>query len=566
MTAADRRGVGARTLRHAVTFARVDVRRTVRNVVDRKTQVLAYLLSVGLFTVVFGYGAYLFALEAGFGADSPLGRDVMPPARGAVALLWLGLGTMIAMRTVGTRGSLDNDVGVLSVVPTREAAGGLLLSESVLALAWTLPFGLALATGYVAGGGSVAVLATVPLGVFGVTVAAVFVGLPVGLVVRHVVTRIPFVARYKGALAVLVFIAYFALLVTDALGGLVAAIYEPMQSAPTGWFADVLFLGEPAVAADVARAVVALAAVPVVAAAGGVVATRAADRHWFADPVLTGDEDDAPVDPETGRHEDGLDRRFEDALGGVVGRGTAAVTVLAFKRAARSPLKLLYVVYPLFGAVGFVGDVVQSGEVPAFGPVLALVFVAWAGAVAFTLNPLGDQGSALSATVLSRIDGRQFVGAHVLAGVLVAVPAGTALTAGLAAFAPLDAGSVVAVVAGTPVEVVVAALFAVGVGMAFPRYEAVNVTRSTKAVVPSLVAFFVFSVYLLVVVATAGIVYEPATEPFLAGLLSWLLPFGLSVTADTVGTAALAALLPLALAPFASVTYAIRRFENVTVD
>jgi len=94
----------------------------------------------------------------------------------------------------------------------------------------------------------------------------------------------------------------------------------------------------------------------------------------------------------------------------------------------------------------------------------------------------------------------------------------------------------------------------------------VNVTRSTKAVVPSLVAFFVFSVYLLVVVATAGIVYEPATEPFLAGLLSWLLPFGLSVTADTVGTAALAALLPLALAPFASVTYAIRRFENVTVD
>jgi len=565
-TDASARGSGRHTLRHGLTIGRVDVRRVVRTSVDRTSQILAYLLVVLTFGGGAGYGAYLFAREVGVGASLPVDYAVLALARGGIALLWLLLTGIVTLRTVGTRGSLDNDVGLLSRVPTREVALGMLCSEFVLALAYTLPLLVATAIGYSVGSGTVTFLATAPVVAVAATAAAVAVAYPLGLAVRHLVTRIEFVARHKGPLIVLAFLAYMALVVSDALGNVVVTIFEPMQASPAAWFADVLLLGT---AADpgLVRAIAVLALVALLGVASVVATTRVANRHWFADPVLAGTEDeDAGVDPATDRHDDGLLLRAEDAIGGVVGRPTAAITTLAWKRAARAPLKLLYVAYPLPFVVGFLAEIVQTGEVPAVAPVAALAFVAWAGAVVFTLNPLGDQGSALPATVLSRVSGRQFVAAHVLAGVVVAVPLGSALVGALAVLSPLGADRAVAVVAGTPVAVLVGSLFAVGAGMAFPRYEAVNVTRSTKAVVPSLVGFLAYSLYLLFVVAAAAVVSEPAVEAFVAAVVSWLLPLGYDVSAATVGVLATGALPVLALAPFASAWYAIRRFDTVTVD
>ena len=565
-TAANARGVGVHTLRHGLTLGRVDLRRVLRKSIDRKSQLLAYGFVVLLFGGLGGYGAYLFGREVGIGAGLPFDYTVLEAARGGFAVLWLFFVVIVAVRTVGTRGTLENDVGVLSVVPTREAVLGVLLSECGLGLAYALPLFGVVAVGYSVGAGTYALLATAPVVAVAASATAVAVAYPLGLAIRHVVTRIEFVARHKGPLIVLVFVAYMALILSDALGNVVVTIFEPMQVAPTAWFADLLLLGSPAGASPL-RAGLALALVPLLGVASVAVTTRVANKHWFADPVLAGTEDDdADVDPNTDHHDDGLLRRVEDALGGVVGRGTAAVTVLAWKRAARAPLKLLYVAYPLLFAIGFVGDIVQTGEIPSFVPAAALLFVAWAGAVVFTLNPLGDQGSALPGTVLSRLAGREFVAAHVLAGAIVTVPLGTVLVAALALAVPLEFDAIAALVAGTPASVLVGSLFAVGVGTAFPRYEAVNVTRSTKAVVPSLVAFATYSLYLVLVVAAAGIVYEPAVEPLVAGLVSWLLPFGWSITADAVALGARVALVPLAVAPCASVWYAIRRFDTVTVD
>ncbi len=555
-----------RTLRHGLTLGRVDLRRVVRKSIDRTSQILAYAVLLVVFGGAGGYGAYFFGREVGLGGALPFEYSMLEVGRGAFAIMWLFFAVIIVVRTVGTRGTLENDVGVLSVVPTREAVLGVLVSEFVLALAYALPLFSVLAVGYSVGAGTYTLLATAPLAAVAASATAVSFAYPLGLAIRHVVTRIPFVARHKGPLIVLVFVAYMALILSDVLGNVVVTIFEPMQQAPTAWFADLLLLGSP-VAASPLRAALALALVPAFAAASVLVTTRVADRHWFADPVLAGTEDDdVDVDPNTDRHDDGLLLRVEDALGGVVGRGTAAVTVLAWKRAARAPLKLLYVAYPLLFAIGFLADIVQTGEVPAFAPAGALLFVAWAGAVVFTLNPLGDQGSALPATVLSRVGGRQFIGAHVLAGAIVTIPVGTALVVALALAVPLEADVLAAVALGTPASVLVGSLFAVGIGMLFPRYEAVNITRSTKAVVPSLLAFLAYSLFLVLVVAAAGIVYEPAVEPFVAAIASWLLPFGWSVTADTVGLAARAALVPLAIAPFASAWYAIRRFDRVTLD
>lgn len=548
----------ASTLRHGWTVGVTDARRTLRASIESKAGIGAFLLVVLLFGGASGYGGYLFGRELGLGADLPVEWSILQLARGAFAVLWLFLTILVAVRAVGARGELENEVGILAVVPTREAVAGMLLSESAFAASYALPLFVAGSVGYAVATAPTALLVTAPVAAVVAVVAAVSVGYPVGLAIRHVVTRIPFVARNKGALIVLAFVAYMALIVSGALGNIVVTVFEPMQRAPVGWFADLALLGTTEVAADAGRAAAAVALTPALAVVGGAAATRVAGVHWFADPVLGGGDEGDDGASETDRL-----RRVEDAMAHAVGRPAAAVTVLAWKRAVRAPMKLLYVAYPLLFVVGFLTEIVRTGEVPAVAAGFALVFVAWASAAVFTLNPLGDQGSALPATVLSRIDGRSFVVAHVLAGAVVTVPLGTAVTAGIAVLSPLPTDLVAAVVVATPLSILVGSGAAVGIGMAFPRYDAVNVTTSTEAVVPSLLAFAAFSAYLLLTVGAGAVVYEPSFEPVVAALLTWLLPFG--VSANAVGTGALVALVPLGIAPVVSTLYAIRRFDRVTV-
>ncbi|PSQ58620.1 hypothetical protein BRD18_05425 [Halobacteriales archaeon SW_7_71_33] len=565
-----------RTLWRGLVLAAVDVTRTVRQITGRRLRVV--LLAVGVLPVVGlgGYGAYLVGRAGGVSAV-PAPLSVSSVARGSAAVVWVGLAVLVTVRTVGGRGRLDNDAGLLSTVPTRAVALGRVLSEAALALAWGVPVALALAVGYAVGGGGATPLVTLPLAVLATVLSAVPVGVAVGLGLRHVLTRVPLFARHKGALAMLAFLAYFGAIVTGTFDAVVGTLFESLQSSPPAWIGDVVLVGL-SVDGDPLRAALVLPFVGVLLVVGVAGATVAGRRHWFADPVLGGGVEESAVDVNVDTDADdgsharrreetvGPFDRVERALSRAVGTATAALVVLAWRRAARAPMKLLYVTYPLFGGVGIVTESVESGEVSAFLPALALLFVAWAGTVVFTLNPLGDQGATLPVTLLSRVDGRRFVAAHVLAGTLVAVPLGTAVVGGLAVAAPLAPRQVGALVVGTPLVVVLGSLFAVGVGVAVPRYDAVTVTRSTEAVVPSLVAFVVHTVYLLLATAVAAVVYEPALEPLVAALLSWLLPFGLAVDASTVGVAARVGVALALAAPLVSVWYAVGRFERVTVD
>ena len=568
------RGRRVRTLWRGLVLAAVDVTRTVRQITGRRLRVV--LLAVGALPVVGlgGYGAYLVG-RAGGASAAPAPLSVSSVARGSAAVVWVGLAVLVTVRTVGGRGRLDNDAGLLSMAPVRAVTLGRVLSEAALALAWGVPVAVALAVGYAVGGGGATPLVTLPLAVLATVLSAVPVGVAVGLGLRHVLTRIPLFARHKGALAVLAFLAYFGAIATGTFDTVVGTLFESLQSSPPAWIGDVVLVGLSA-DGDPLRAALVLPFVGVLLVAGVAGATAVGRRHWFADPVLGGDVEESAVDVDVDAGDGSHARRREEtvgpfdrverALSRAVGTATAALVVLAWRRAARAPMKLLYVTYPLFGGVGIVTESVESGEVSAFLPALALLFVAWAGTVVFTLNPLGDQGATLPVTLLSRVDGRRFVAAHVLAGTLVAVPLGTAVVGGLAVAAPLAPRQVGALVVGTPLVVVLGSLFAVGVGVAVPRYDAVTVTRSTEAVVPSLVAFVVHTVYLLLAMAAAAVVYEPALEPSVAALLSWLLPFGLAVNVSTVGAAARVGVALALAAPLVSVWYAVCRFGRVTVD
>lgn len=560
------------SLAHVLRLARVDVIRMVRKHTDtgeglgRLVSLLVFVVFVGAATLGGGYLAYRVGGTVGPG-DVDVGPFSATAAlRGIVAVFGVIGAVVVALRAVGQRGTLTNAEGVLTVVPTGEAFLGLLLAEYVYVLLWLggpavgIGVGLALATG------SPLAAVTVPLGVAAVGSTVVALGFPVGLGLKHLLSRIAFVARNKGVLIAVAFLVYFAFVVTGSLNAAVVALFEPMQASPTGWPADLLLAGTGLLAPSPLRAAGAVVVVVVVGAAGTAVGTRVAAAHWFSDPVLAGEAEEGSAGDQEPGTVGAAGAALQRRLAAAFGRPTAALVLLAWRRAARAPLKLLYVVYPLFFAVGVFADIFQTGRIPAYLPYGTVLFVAWAAGVVFTLNPLGDQGAALPTTLLSRVDGRQFVRAHVVASLVVAIPLGTVLTAAVALLSPLSATTTILLIAATPVLVAVATVLSVGIGTAFPRFRAVNITRSMKTVVPSVLAFALFSVHLVATVASAVVVSDEGARALGAALLTFVLPFGLGVDAETLSLVAAVLLALLVVTPALSYRYAVRRFDRYTLD
>jgi hypothetical protein len=549
-------------LGHSVRLARIDVTRTLRKYMDWQSgsavvTVLIYVVLMAAGTLGGGYLGYRLGGALG---DGSLALEEFAPieiVRGILALCWLLFALIYVIRTVGQRGTLSHPEGILTVVPTSQALLGVLLAEYVYFLLWLLLPAAGVGVGLALGTGVVWPALTVPTAVAAAGAGGVGLGYPLGLSVRHAASRYVFVARHKTAIIVVVFVAYFLALSVGAVDQLLIRLFEPMQRSPVGWYADMLLLGTPELDASLLSAVGAVALTAVLAAVALVGGTNIANRHWFSDPALAGAE--TPTAVESGPS---IERRLEP----VFGRATASLVALSWRRARRAPLKLLYAFYPLLVLAGLFANIVQSGEVPAYLPYLILLFSAWAAGVIFTLNPLGDQGAVLAATLLSPVRGRTFVRAHIVAGLIVAVPLGTAATAGVAYLSPIEMQRTAVLTVATPVVMVVAAVLSIGIGMAFPRFEATNVTRSMKTVLPSKWSFLLFTGYLVLTVGAGAIVYEPIARDITAGVLSWALPFGWDVSADTVFRVAAVLLVPLVLAPIAFYRYAVHRFDRYTLN
>jgi hypothetical protein len=560
---------------HSLRLTRIDVRRMVRKRTAPDSRV-ASVVSVGLFALLTlgltaggAYGGRALGRALASGSLDLSGEGALTAARGVFGVVWVIAVVIFGVRVVGQRGTLTNADGVLTVVPTAEAYLGLVASEFVYLLAWTLLPAAGAGAGLALGAETLWPAAGVPLALAVAGATAVATACALGLGLRHVVTRFPFVAEHKTGLIALVFVAYMAAVVSGSLNRVVGSLFEPMAASPVGWYADLGLLGLPGIGFDATRAAAVVAASVVFAAAALAAGSRIADRHWFADPALAGETDDepapAPADTDAATHAaeaDWLTRRVETVLD----RPTAALVVLSWRRAARAPLKLMYAAYPLFFGTGAFVEILQTGEIPVYLPYALLVFVAWAGGVVFTLNPLGDQGSVLGPTLLSQVTGRTFVLAHVLAGLVVVVPVGTALVAVVAVLSPVGTGKTAILVGLSPVAMVVAAGLSVGIGTAFPRFETTNVTRSMEAVVPSPWAFALFSVHVvLTAVAAVFVGLEGARTlgaTLIGGLASLVLSSQVSLAPSTLYTVSAVALVVLLLLPALSYRYAVRTFDR----
>jgi ABC-2 type transport system permease protein len=434
---------------------------------------------------------------------------------------------------------------------------GVILAELLLFAVWVFPPALLLAGAFAVGAGTALPIAAVALAVALALASAVPIGFVLGIWFRHLVTVYEPIARYRWALFVGFWALYFGAIATGRLDVVVGELFVALQDSPLGWLGHVLLVGVPNVPASTGALVGALVGTALVSVAAFGVAVTSARVHWFADPA---------------RFDDPSKRASSTRLAGLLGglgRPVRTVTITAIRRTRRAPIRLLYVAYPLFGAVGFVQVILETGAVPSFVAVALSLYVVWAAGALFTLNPLGDLGRALPAVVTSTVTGRQTVVGLVVAGALVAVPLGFVVSLALGIASPLPTADVAILVGVTVAGTLVTPALATGIGSAFPRFGSVNVTHNREAVMPSKTAFLVYSISIALPTAATAVLYTDAAESLatlFVATAAWAPTPDVVVTAGEITVSAWAVLAVGLAVPPLSVWYAIERFDLYTFE
>ncbi|WP_254536319.1 hypothetical protein [Halomarina litorea] len=523
---------------HAIRIARTELVRRFRVVTGMRAQLVA--LGVGLlFGVVPLFGSIVVAYFAGQGVAAGEFGDPVGVGRLLAAGLPTVLALLTALRAVQTTSVPVHPDGLLTTVPHREAVAGLLLTELTVTLGVLGAPLVGVPVAYGVGSGALLAIPLAFLALLSLIVLGVLSGFALGLVVRNAVARSETLARYKTAIAAVLFVVYFVAVTNAETGAALAPVVGAVGETPLGWFADLALYGTTpdAVAVRAAGAgVLTLVGVPALAGA----CSWLAAWLWYAQPVRP-ESDDAE----------------SSGIGTVafLPRRMARIARKSWIRAKRGPIRLLYVLYPLFLLVAPIQDAVVEGRVPTALPPLLAFYGAWATGAAFTLNPIGDEGPVLPVTLTTPVGGRTFMGGLCLAGAVVGVPL-TVLAAGVSGvLSDLGTPALAAVLVGSVVLPLSATALATGIGTLFPRMESVRVSRTHEAIVPSLIAFAVYSLVLVV----TGIPVLVAGTPLLReGVVSSL---GVGTTLVVAGGVALSVVLA-GLAGGLSLRYAVGRFED----
>ncbi|MDL0125094.1 hypothetical protein PNQ92_06675 [Halobacterium salinarum] len=476
-------------------------------------------------------------------------QSVVDGASAIGTLVPAGIGVvtvvMTAYLTVLQIGDIDVRDGYLTTVPARDVVGGLLAAGYVRVAGMFVPPLIVASVGLAGGVGRPLALLSAPIAVLALTTTAYLVGFPIGMVIAYALGQSAFVDRYKGALGAGAFIAYLALLLTDSLWTVAGPVIEAARASPVAWYTDLALITVPGADASALRAGAALAGSVGVAALGVLASVRVSERRWY--------DDGAHADVRT------TDSARSGRLDGVLGRPAAWVARKSWLRARRAPIKLLYVVYPVFVLFGPIQNSIAAGRVTATLPATLTLYAAWATGALFALNPLGDEGAVLPVTATSGVAGRDVVAGLVAASALVGTPVSIAVAVVLGVLSPLSPVAVACLAVGGVVLPALAATVAAGVGASFPKYEATSMTRSREVVVPSLWSFGVYTIVFLLSAGIATGAQSPAVGSVLGGALG--------VSTAVVHVAGLA--VGLAVAGACAVVAgrnAVRAFDGYTAD
>lgn len=546
---------------HAVRIAQTELRRKLRSTRSSRTRLALYAGAVlFVFLPVLSLGALLSATagEAFVSGPSDGLFSIPDVVAGGTAVAILGLAALSTIRTVTSVANPDShepDYLFIST-PLRNVVAGLVLREIALFALWLGP-PVAIFSGAFAWGASAPLVPGAALALLCTVLSvAVPLGFVVGIGIRHLLTVYEPIARYRTVLVVLFWVVYFAAVALDWFGNILLVASQAFGDSPLGWPGHLLLAGLPGVQYTLWQAT--LGVVGAGGAGLGLLAVGVwfAETHWFADPARTADEEEATVESRD---------RLATVLSGL-SQPTRRVAVTTVRRAKRSPIRLAYVAYPLFGGIYLVEQIVRTGTLPATAAVFLALYVVWASGALFTLNILGDRGPALESVLISTVSGRAVVTGTVLAGVLVTLPLAIVVPLAAGLVSPLDTGQTALLTLGTVVGVFVTPLLAAGIGSLFPRFGTVNVTRNKEAVIPSKTAFVLYSLGVGLPLGSVLVLRYDSPPELLASILSALLSLlpGLDVTvpeATITGVAAVVVVVGV-IAPFVSAWDAARRFDG----
>lgn len=522
-------------------IVRTEARRRWRTVWADETKKYQHLVIYGLWAL-FVPVVVLVAFAAG-------GRVTSAEASRAVSLAGVvSAGLLLFLVFVGSsqivgRGLLPSaPEGLLLAADHRDVVASHLVLEvlSVLPMLGTTGVLVALAVGL--GAGSVAGVVFVTLAILCVVVLGTLLGVTLGLTIRTASAQIAVVAKYRSAIAAIGFLAYMAALATGNLDVLFGWIAAGIALLPFDMAGHLALLGTHP-DADPAQAGLAVLATCASIAVMYLGTASLTARLWY----------DAPVQPNEGERSSGMGRLpYASPQVGAVARKV-------WLRARRSPIRLLYAVYPAVFLLSPLASAVTSGRVPAWTPPAFVLYAAWATGAAVTLNPIGDETPVLPVTVTTPITGRAHVRGLWVAGAVLGVPmAGVACTVGgiLAGYGPVDTALLALV--GIAVTALAPGL-AAGNGATFPETTASEIVGDAEAVTPSFLAFFGFTVELVVLSVPVWAVPPLGPRSWLAGVLGVPGPVA-------GGFAAVLAVVLVALGSVASARSATHRFDAYTVE
>lgn len=489
-------------------------------------------------------------LAAGFEAPS----EALDVFRVTVNFAFFYLAFLFAGRAFSEKGGVGNRDLLLTTVSSDSVVFGTVIADFLRSVAVAGPFFLLVATAFGMGLGSFLVPLIIVGSLFLLVALSVAFGYIAGFAAKLFLVWLPsrpFFLKWglRGALlavglatATLVSFLFVSPPGSHQLEGDVFLNLLLMLDfrAPLTVYAEVFFvgtpLGNPGLLTAVSVAGVA-AAVPLCVA----VATRLAPVLWYSG--ATESSPDTKV---------GASRRPPRLLSGTK---TLRITWRFLLRGRRNLMGFTHLIAPLLLLFSLL--LVSAVEAPllsVFGPPVFFLAGVYLSGAAFGLNALGEEGEVLHVLLTSPTQGRCFVRAHILAGLLVSSPF-VLLSFAFAPFNPLlsPAYHVLLVGFGLYLSVCCAAI-AVGLGFSFPRFESVHpdydlYPPTTFASTGYLGVVFIPGVFALVLLAL------PTFFPDHFFVVQTVVLVALAVLAAVVGGVA-----------YASYIHSVRRFDSYTFD
>ncbi|PCR89112.1 hypothetical protein CP557_00320 [Natrinema ejinorense] len=533
------------TREHVVTIGRLELSRRWRVLSGNTAQLIAIGISA-LFFVPLGLGGMIGTYLFGSGVASGEIETPLSLTRLGFVYAWLFVAGFGGYRAYATALRPDRLEGYLTTVSHRELLAGLLLAECVV---WGAPAILIAVGGsllFAAGTGSVLSAPLLFLTVCTTLATALTTGFLVSLTIRNAGVRSKLLTRLRSVLFGLLAIAYFGVIFTQSFASVLEPLYHLLEPTPIGWYGDLALVGSVS-GASIGRSAGTLLASGAFLLASAAALPRLAAGVWYADGVHIEHEAE-PESSSTGNR-----------LSGLLPQPVLGVATADWKRARRAPITLTFAVYPLFLLISPVMNAVQTGTIGRGLPIWIVCFGPWIAGALFALNVVGNEGAALPATLLSRAPGRALVVGHVVAGVLLVGPVTLVTVVGLGVASPHTMGAVVTLAVSALVLTVFAGPIATGIGAIFPRFEEVSVSRSTEAIVPSMLAFTAYSLVVFLVAMPTLVAHSSIVGHAIASAIG-----PSQAVVRIVGTIASCTLA--AIAGLLSAAYAVRRVEGFHFD